>query len=195
MTVELNNTRTIQVNQINTDQPISTEDCSYFIGIWGNLPVKNEELDNCVLYPISMDSFSIQTDETKTDIENIKKWNEELQTAFRNAENRISELDKWTIELQGVLRNAETRVAELDKWTEELQSNLLEANNKLAESNTRLSEESEQKQIAQSEIERLQQQLETARHIVKTMEASKFWKLRNQWVKVKNSLPTNDKEK
>ncbi len=188
MTEELNNTRTIQVNAVNTDQPVSAEDCSYFIGIWGNLPVKNEELDNCVLYPISMDSFSTQTDETKTNIQNIKKWNEELQTAFRNAETRISELEKWTTELQGVWRNAESRVAELDKWTEELQSNLLEAITKLAE-------ESKQKQFAQSEIERLQQELKTVRHIIKSMEASKFWKLRNHWVNVKNSLPTNSKEK
>ncbi len=104
-------------------------------------------------------------------------------------------MDKWTIELQTVWRNAQIRVSELDKWTEELQSDLLEANAKLSESNTKFSEASEQKQIAESEIERLQQELKTVRHIIKSMEASKFWKLRNHWVNVKNSLPTNSKEK
>jgi glycosyltransferase involved in cell wall biosynthesis len=121
------------------------------------------------------------SDASQNRIAELDKWTVELQEVIKNSQNRIAELDKWTIELQEALNNSQNRIADLEKWTVELQANLQKAN--------------EQVELSQSEIESLQQELAGAQSVLRTVEESRFWKLRNQWFKLKDTLHINGKEK
>jgi predicted nucleic acid-binding Zn-ribbon protein len=140
---------------------------------------------------------------------------ERLQAELNNSHHRISELDKWTIELQ-------TRIIELEKWTEDLQFNLSQVTEKNIAAHADIEKlkrelktayfETEtarqETKTAQLEIENARQEIEnarqetevarletlTAKQTISLMEESKFWKLRNQWFKVKEILPVNKKK-
>ena len=208
MTAELNNAAVRNVNLISTDQNISAEDSSYFIGVWGKLPVKKEELVNCVFFPVSMDKFSITLEDLNAALksrvsllEGTEKQNEELKTELQNHANRISELEKWTVELQSALRNSENRALDLEKWSRELQSELSQANNQLEFERLeteKMQSENNALQLAnnnlQMEIENRQQLIESAQNTIEAMESSRFWKLRNEYFKLKNAVSVKDKK-
>jgi chromosome segregation ATPase len=117
----------------------------------------------------------------------LDDWTVQLQTLLRNSEKRIAELDDWTVELQTVLGNSENRISELGKLIEELESDLLQANKQSEDAKLQIED-------AKLQNEELRLKLETTENVVAAMEASKFWKLRNHWFKLKDSLPTNSKQ-
>lgn len=131
MAEEFKRTDEIRVSRIGTDQPLSAENCLYFVGVWGDLPVAREELVDCAFYPIQMNRFSVTVEDLHPRLESVEKWAVELQTALRNSETRISELEGWTVELQTSLRNSENHVLELEKLAAELQSSLEQAQEEL----------------------------------------------------------------
>lgn len=212
MTEGLMDVKTIQANQVSPDEPVSVEDCSFFVGVWGDLPVSPEEFGNCAFYSTSMDKFSVtlesdndrltaQSSALTANLENSQKWNDELQSSQKVAQSRISELEKWTVELQTALNNSQNRVSELDELAIEFQNrvSVLERQTEnlrldLIESNKATEIARNETEAARSESANFHRELEAARNTILQMEESRFWKLRNQWFKLKDNLRLDRKQ-
>lgn len=117
----------------------------------------------------------------------------ELETALQNSEKRIAELDKWTLELQAALKGSENYIYDLEEQSAKLQKATAELQSSLSQSIQEKTHFEEESRKLQSEIKELEQELEKAGKTIAEMEASRFWKLRNQWFKLRNSLPLNKK--
>ena len=201
MTEELLNSKTIQVNQVKPDEPVLTDDCSFFVGVWGDLPVEAAQLANAAFYSTSMDKFSLtledrnkaltsQVSALTANLENSGEFNKNLQFLQKNSQTRIADLEKWTVELQSVVSNYQNRILELDKLTSELQSRISELENQITSLQIDLIETSKKLDMSQLDSEKFQKELEDSKTTIKLMEESKFWKIRNQWFNLKDNFPS-----
>ncbi len=207
---QLLNANEIEINQVQPDEVLSTEDCSFFVGIWGELPVDKEQLVNGAFCATSMDKFSLTLESNNqfllgnitaltANAESSRKWNDELQTALKFSQNRITDLEKWTNELQTFLNSSQDRILELDKFVVELQESVLQYQAQLDDLNEKLQLtrlESEKFQLEsekfQLESEKFQQDFSNSQAMVKLMEESKFWKIRNHWFNLKEKFNSNN---
>lgn len=180
LTDEFKNMSVTPFNQIGANQALLPENSLYFVGVWGDLPVKEEKLVNGAFFPIPMNNFSITLDDRTEWLESVEKWNKELQTAFQGSQDRVIELEKWANELQVALKNSENRILELEKHNgEESQTSIVQLQKALAD--------------AQEEQKKMESALINSNTKIDSMEASKFWKLRTLLVKFKQSLQSSKK--
>lgn len=152
----------------------------------GLLRLKKEELN----------SKRSEIKAAKHRISELEKWTSELNESLHNSQQRILELEKWTSDLQAVWNTSQVRIKELEKYNEEL----LTVKDEYFTQNQQLLKELEDSRIVsqglKEKLESLSEELLTHQNLIKKMEESNFWKLRNYWMKVKEiNLPGKDKIK
>lgn len=210
---ELLNSKLTQVNQISSDEPVLTDDCSFFVGVWGNPALEKEQLVNCTFFSTSMDKFSLtlednnkylesQLNALKANLENLEKQNKDFELWLNTSQNRIIDLEKWTVELQAVNRNSQNRILELDNFIAELQNRILESDNLKIELQNRISDfENRTDKLrlnlteSNNNLKISQSELKNSKNTIRLMEESKFWKIRNQWFSLKNNLRSKKNNK
>lgn len=203
---ELKLTTEISTFQINTDQTISTEDCSYFIGVWGHLPIENKKLENATIFPISMNKFSLPLEDEnyslKTEIDTLKINLDDAENKSTNLAKRLSEVEKWTVELQNALQNVENYAVELKVAFRASEVYNIELSNSIKKLTYDLEKSKKQTELVKLElnqkkvdIEEKKRNLKSLEETIAKMKESKFWKLRNNWVKLKDIISINSKRK
>ena len=120
---------------------------------------------------------------------NIADEIKDLELSIEIHRKRVSELEEWTVDLQKEIDNSH-------KWTMELQSTLkiseerrLEMQSVNTSLNTSIFELEVKTKEMERQVELAQKELSEAKHRISQMQESRFWKLRNKWVKLKGTSP------
>lgn len=121
-------------------------------------------------------------------IANLKNHISNLENHIHNQKNHIFNLENYIVDLENKTTNLEAQVTDFiqqrNRGIERI--NQLENNEKELEKNLKKT---------QTDFRQVRAELDDAMMIINSMESSKFWKLRNTWLKIKRLLRITEKVK
>ncbi|HEY9798912.1 MAG TPA: class I SAM-dependent methyltransferase [Leptolyngbyaceae cyanobacterium] len=166
----------VKCSKVNPQESISANNCSYFVSIWGNI-AGSDNIASAVIYPISMDTCQVHNTTLP-----------EMYSHIDSLKNTIKSHETWSGDVQKRLEQFQSQLQHTQQQLEQSQSQLHQQkilNNQLHGEKEQLEFDYQQwRQIAQNN----QTELEQSKAVITAMQSSKFWKLRTQWLKLKNFL-------
>ena len=198
----LSSLQSVSCNSVSAQEPVSVDNCSYFVGIWGNI-LRENKIACSIVYPASMDAFRVPNSNLhevysriewlENSVKSYEKWSGDLQEELKRSQvqlqEEVSKTERLWAELCQDKQELERSQSQMQHTQEELersQSQMQHTQEELERSQSQMQHTQEELERSQSQMQHTQEELERSQAVITAMQSSKFWKLRENWFKLKN---------